>query len=113
MDTDLVKCGGCSDEVVISDLAGQVLEGLLYLHDNKQMHRDIKPGNILVNCRGCVEIADFGISRAVDGTGIVIFIFYKTNKNKNKNKIVMTIMIYTYCSWLCEFICGHCDIYES
>ena len=41
---DLVKAGGCSDEVVLTDLAGQVLEGLAYLHENKQIHRDIKPG---------------------------------------------------------------------
>ncbi len=67
---DLVKCGGCSDEDVLSDIAGQVLDGLNYLHENNQMHRDIKPGNILLNCRGDVKIADFGISKAMDGTAV-------------------------------------------
>jgi len=67
---DLVKCGGCSDEVVLSDIASQVLEGLKYLHEHNQMHRDIKPGNILLNCMGRVKVADFGTSKAMDGTAV-------------------------------------------
>lgn len=41
----------------------QMLEGLGYLHNLKIMHRDIKPANILLNDKGEIKIADFGLGR--------------------------------------------------
>lgn len=41
----------------------QICSGLVYLHDKKVMHRDIKPDNIfLTECNECV-IGDFGLSK--------------------------------------------------
>jgi len=40
---------------------------LLYLHKVKhQLHRDLKPGNILINSDGIVKLTDFGITRNLD-----------------------------------------------
>ncbi|RME03155.1 MAG: serine/threonine protein kinase [Planctomycetota bacterium] len=40
----------------------EVCKGLAYAHEQGIVHRDIKPSNILVNRRGLVKIADFGIA---------------------------------------------------
>ncbi|KAK7252502.1 hypothetical protein RIF29_36483 [Crotalaria pallida] len=54
-------------EEVICVLAKRVLEGLNYLHGMHIVHRDIKPSNLLVNDKGEVKIADFGVSHVVEG----------------------------------------------
>ena len=41
----------------------QLLEGLEYSHSRGVIHRDIKPGNVLVSEMGIAKISDFGIAR--------------------------------------------------
>ena len=45
----------------------QLLEGMAYLHANNIIHRDLKSGNLLMNDRGCMKIADFGLARKCYG----------------------------------------------
>src|SRR5579864_8078648 len=48
------------------DIIVQVCHGLSYAHEREIVHRDIKPGNIMVLRDGCVKIVDFGIARIGD-----------------------------------------------
>lgn len=50
------------EEVHIANLMRQVILGLVYLHEQRLIHRDIKSGNVLLNDQGEAKLADFGVS---------------------------------------------------
>lgn len=50
-------------EGIAAQIAIRILSALQHAHSNGIIHRDIKPGNILVNNEGHIKVADFGIAR--------------------------------------------------
>jgi serine/threonine protein kinase len=54
-------------ENLVSLYMSQVLQGLVYLHDQGVIHRDIKGANILTTKQGLVKLADFGVASRTTG----------------------------------------------
>ena len=50
------------------DLFLSVLDAVAYAHQRLVVHRDLKPGNILVTAEGAARLLDFGLARVLDAT---------------------------------------------
>ncbi len=63
----ICKNFGKFPENLVSLYTAQVLQGLLFLHDQGVIHRDIKGANILTTKEGLVKLADFGVATKQQG----------------------------------------------
>lgn len=68
LDYDLKKyidnAGGQLEPELVQSYCYQLLNGLRYSHGHRVIHRDLKPGNLLIDRAGHLKIADYGLARA-------------------------------------------------
>jgi serine/threonine protein kinase len=67
---ETVRREGRLDPERVRELALQACAGLEHAHRAGLVHRDVKPGNLLVTEEGALKIADFGIAHAAEGTRV-------------------------------------------
>ncbi|KAF9023402.1 hypothetical protein BDZ89DRAFT_1069890 [Hymenopellis radicata] len=61
----LLEHGRIEDEEAVQYYTMQMLEGLIYLHSQNVVHRDIKPDNILLDHNGIIKFVDFGAAKII------------------------------------------------
>ncbi|KJR80756.1 uncharacterized protein SPSK_05063 [Sporothrix schenckii 1099-18] len=70
MDGDLKKYMDTNGErgalkpMLIKSFMYQLLKGIDFCHQNRVLHRDLKPQNLLINGKGQLKLGDFGLARA-------------------------------------------------
>ena len=64
---DILRSDGSLLPQRAADIISDVASALGFAHRNGVVHRDVKPGNIMVTSNGHVKVADFGIARAMHG----------------------------------------------
>mmetsp|Transcript_16792 Transcript_16792/g.23360 ORF Transcript_16792/g.23360 Transcript_16792/m.23360 type:complete len:304 (-) Transcript_16792:74-985(-) len=52
------------DPMLVKSYLYQILKGIVFCHSHRILHRDLKPQNLLIDKKGIIKLADFGLSRA-------------------------------------------------
>ena len=54
----------CKYFIFFQSYTYQILQGIVFCHSRRVLHRDLKPQNLLIDQKGAIKLADFGLGRA-------------------------------------------------
>src|SRR6185437_2011645 len=67
---DLMRNEGPVEPGRAADITAEIASALAFAHRSGVVHRDVKPGNVLITPQGHVKVTDFGIARAGTSDGL-------------------------------------------
>jgi eukaryotic-like serine/threonine-protein kinase len=101
------------------EIGTQVCGALAAAHAAGVIHRDVKPGNILVSPDGTVHVADFGIARLAGATGATVegamigTPGYWAPEQATRGEVTPLSDLYSLCCVLFEAACGRAPFVSS
>ncbi|OZG49066.1 Stk1 family PASTA domain-containing Ser/Thr kinase [Bombiscardovia coagulans] len=111
----ILKANGALSQQDAEQVMLGVLNALEYSHHMGIIHRDIKPGNIMISEQGMVKVMDFGIARALDDSaatmtqsqGVVGTAQYLSPEQARGENVDMRSDLYSAGCVLYEMLTGH------
>ncbi len=94
------------------DIAQQIARGLEAAHEKHVVHRDIKPGNVIVDDKGHVTVMDFGLALLTEGSKLTKFdttlgtVAYMSPEQAEGAKVDHRTDIWALGCVLYEMVCG-------
>lgn len=61
---DTIPSGQYMDTMLVKSYLYQIFQGIVFCHTRRVLHRDLKPQNLLIDNKGVIKLADFGLARA-------------------------------------------------